>query len=121
MEKCLKKIARLVRDKNFLELEKKRLVEELEIEKSKNDFLMKRERTLQTVESYLVGRANVLKKVNNRDLDFAVIELEKLSRALEEERNNMYNEVEDEREDDFRTRNETKRDSKRTRYITNRV
>lgn len=120
MEKCLKKIARLIRDKNFLELEKKRLVEELEIERSKNDFLMKRERTLQTVESYLVGRANVLKKVNNRDLDFAVIELEKLSKALEEERNSIY-EVEDEREDDTRTCNEIERDSKRTRYITNRV
>lgn len=116
-----KTIKRLERDKNLLLLENKNLKEKLELEKSKNEFLIKREKMLQTVEAYLIGRANVLKKVNNRELDFAVIELEKLSKALEEERNNMYNEVEDEREDDTRTRNEAKRDSKRTRYITNRV
>ena len=116
-----KTIKRLERDKNLLLLENKNLKEKLELEKSKNEFLIKREKMLQTVEAYLIGRANVLKKVNNRELDFAVIELEKLSKALEDERENMYNEVKDERENNFRTCNEIERDSKRIGYITNRV
>ena len=122
MEEYERRIRRLTRDKNFLELEKKRLIEELELERAKNYFLIQREKSLQTVEAYLIGRAKVLKKLSNKEFEFAAIELEKLSNALEEERQMIYNEVEeDERENDERTCVEIKRDSKRARYITNRI
>lgn len=122
MKENEKTIKRLSRDKNFLEMEKTRLVKELEIEKAKNEFLTKRENTLQLLETFLIERIKILKKLSNKEFEFAVIELEKLSNALEEERQMLYNEVdEDERENDTRTCVEIKRDTKRTRYITNRV
>lgn len=95
--------------------------EEKKEQEKRYKFLVEREKILQTVEMYLVGRINKLKKLSSKEFEFAVIELEKLSKVLEEERNNMYSEVEDERENDERTYNEIERDSKRTRYITNRV
>lgn len=88
-EENIKKISRLERDKNLLLLENKTLKEKLELEKSKNEFLLKREKVLQTVESYLIGRIKVLKKISNKEFEFATIELEKLSNALEEERENL--------------------------------
>ena len=122
LEKHKKKLTRLERDKNFLELEKKRLIQELELEKAKNSFLVKRENTLQLLETFLVERTKILKKLSNKEFEFAVVELEKLSDALEYERNKIFNEVEeDEREDDTRTCNEVERDSKRIGYITNRI
>ena len=122
MKENEKTIKRLLRDKNFLEMEKKRLIKELETERAKNDFLIKREVILQKVESYLLGRTKVLRDLKRNEFEFAVLELEKLSDALEEERKLLYNEVEeDEGEINERTCNEVERDSKRTRYITNRI
>lgn len=94
-EENIKKISRLERDKNLLLLENKTLKEKLELEKSKNEFLIKREKVLQTVESYLIGRIKVLKKISNKEFEFATIELEKLSNALEEERQMIYKKEED--------------------------
>lgn len=122
LEKYKKKLTRLERDKNFLELEKKRLIQELELERARNNFLIKRENTLQLLETFLVERAKVLKKLSSKEFEFVVVELEKLSDALEYERNKIFNEVEeDERENDTRTCNEAERDSKRIGYITNRI
>lgn len=97
-EEYIKKLERLKRDKNTLELEKKKLVRDLANEKAKHDFLIKRERTLQTVESYLLQRINKLKVLNHKEYDIAVIELEKLSEALDYERALANGEIKEEEE-----------------------
>lgn len=90
LEEYLRKMKRLKRDLNFLELEKKRLIQELETEKSKVEFLIKREKVLQTIECYLIKRANILKTMQNVDFKIALVEIENLTKALEEERQKMY-------------------------------
>ena len=64
-------------------------VEEKKEQEKRYKFLVEREKTLQTVEMYLIGRINKLKKISSKEFEFAIIELEKLSKALQEERENL--------------------------------
>ena len=64
-------------------------VEEKKEQEKRYKFLVEREKTLQTVEMYLIGRINKLKKLSSKEFEFAIIELEKLSKALQEERENL--------------------------------
>ena len=63
--------------------------EEKKEQEKRYKFLVEREKTLQTVEMYLIGRINKLKKLSSKEFEFAIIELEKLSKALQEERENL--------------------------------
>lgn len=72
--------------------------EEKKEQEKRYKFLVEREKVLQTVEMYLVGRINKLKKISNKEFEFAVIELEKLSEALDYERALANGEIKEEEE-----------------------
>ena len=75
-------------EKLMKEIKIKEDEEKEELEK-RYKFLVEREKTLQTVEMYLIGRINKLKKLSSKEFEFVIIELEKLSKALQEERENL--------------------------------
>ena len=75
-------------EKLMKEIKTKEVEEKKEREK-RYKFLVEREKTLQTVEMYLIGRINKLKKISSKEFEFVIIELEKLSKALQEERENL--------------------------------
>ena len=89
---------RLKRDKNFLELDNKRLFIKLTKVEVENDRLKKRDKLLETVELYLQHRIKKISDINDSRYNIAVLELENLSKALEYEKVNL-NKVEEDNEE----------------------
>lgn len=77
---------RLKRDKNFLELDNKRLFKKLTKVEVENDRLKKRDKLLETVELYLQHRIKKLSEINDNRYNIAILELKNLSEALEYEK-----------------------------------
>jgi len=90
---------RLKRDKNFLELDNKRLFKKLTKVEVENDRLKKRDKLLETVELYLQHRIKKLSEINDNRYNIAILELKNLSEALEYEKIKI-NKV-DENEEEF--------------------
>lgn len=92
-----KEIERLKRDKNLFELEKKRLEKELDKVKQRVTYLEKINTSFQLVESYLPHRIKQILDKKDIRYDYAILELKKLSDALQFERKKIENkEVENE-------------------------
>lgn len=89
-----KEFERLKRDKNYLELDNKRLFKKLTKIEVENDRLKKRDKLLETVELYLQHRIKKITELNDNRYNIAIIELENLSNALEYEKINL-NKVEE--------------------------
>ena len=89
---------RLKRDKNFLELDNKRLFMKLTKVEVENDRLKKRDKLLETVELYLQHRIKKISDINDSRYNIAVLELNNLSNALEYEKVNLDKIEEDEEE-----------------------
>lgn len=90
---------RLKRDKNFLELDNKRLFKKLTKVEVENDRLKKRDKLLETVELYLQHRIKKISEINDNRYNIAILELKNLSEALEYEKIKI-NKV-DENEEEF--------------------
>lgn len=90
---------RLKRDKNFLELDNKRLFIKLTKVEVENDRLKKRDKLLETVELYLQHRIKKISDINDNRYNIAILELKNLSEALEYEKIKI-NKV-DENEEEF--------------------
>ena len=95
-----KEIERLKRDKNFAEERLKILQRKYDKMEQRNTFLESRNKILELVESYLPHRINVISKMNDARYDYAILELKKLSDALDTEKEKLENkgDGEDERE-----------------------
>lgn len=89
---------RLKRDKNFLELDNKRLFKKLTKVEVENDRLKKRDKLLETVELYLQHRIKKISDINDNRYNIAIIELKSLSEALEYEKVKINKVEEDEEE-----------------------
>lgn len=77
---------RLKRDKNFLELDNKRLFKKLTKVEVENDRLKNSDKLLETVELYLQHRIKKISDINDSRYNIAVLELKSLSEALEYEK-----------------------------------
>lgn len=95
-----KEIERLKRDKNFAEERLKILQRKYDKIEQRNTFLESRNKILELVESYLPHRINVISKMNDARYDYAILEIKKLSDALDTEKEKLENkgDGEDERE-----------------------
>lgn len=95
-----KEIERLKRDKNFAEERLKILQRKYDKMEQRNTFLESRNKILELVESYLPHRINVISKMNDARYDYAILEIKKLSDALDTEKEKLENkgDGEDERE-----------------------
>lgn len=95
-----KEIERLKRDKNFAEERLKILQRKYDKMEQRNTFLESRNKILELVESYLPHRINVISKMNDARYDYAILEIKKLSDALDMEKEKLENkgDGEDERE-----------------------
>lgn len=95
-----KEIERLKRDKNFAEERLKILQRKYDKMEQRNTFLESRNKILELVESYLLHRINVISKMNDARYDYAILEIKKLSDALDTEKEKLENkgDGEDERE-----------------------
>lgn len=90
-----KKLERLKRDRNFFELEKKRLEKELDKICIENTYLKKRESTLTALEKSLPQRIEAYKKKNAPEI--IIKELQFFDDMLKFEKEKLLNkEVEDE-------------------------
>lgn len=89
---------RLKRDKNFLELDNKRLFIKLTKVEVENDRLKKRDKLLETVELYLQHRIKKISDINDNRYNIAILELKSLSEALEYEKVKINKVGEDEEE-----------------------
>lgn len=86
-----KEIERLKRDKNFAEERLKILQRKYDKMEQRNTFLESRNKILELVESYLPHRINVISKMNDARYDYAILELKKLSDALDTEKEKLEN------------------------------
>lgn len=95
-----KEIERLKRDKNFAEERLKILQRKYDKIEQKNTFLESRNKILELVESYLPHRINVISNMKDTRYDYSILELKKLSDALDMEKEKLENkgDGEDERE-----------------------
>lgn len=95
-----KEIERLKRDKNLAEERLKILQRKYDKMEQKNTFLESRNKILELVESYLPHRINVISKMNDARYDYAILEIKKISDALDMEKEKLENkgDGEDERE-----------------------
>lgn len=95
-----KEIERLKRDKNLAEERLKTLQRKYDKMEQRNTFLESRNKILELVESYLPHRINVISKMNDARYDYAILEIKKLSDALDTEKEKLENkgDGEDERE-----------------------
>lgn len=95
-----KEIERLKRDKNLAEERLKILQRKYDKMEQRNTFLESRNKILELVESYLPHRINVISKMNDARYDYAILEIKKLSDALDTEKEKLENkgDGEDERE-----------------------
>lgn len=95
-----KEIERLKRDKNFAEERLKILQRKYDKIEQRNTFLESRNKILELVESYLPYRINAISKMNDARYDYAILELKRLSDALNMEKEKLENkgDGEDERE-----------------------
>lgn len=86
-----KEIERLKRDKNFAEERLKILQRKYDKMQQRNTFLESRNKILELVESYLPHRINVISKMNDARYDYAILEIKKLSDALDTEKEKLEN------------------------------
>lgn len=95
-----KEIERLKRDKNFAEERLKILQRKYDKMEQRNTFLESRNKILELVETYLPHRINVISHVKDTRYDYSILELKKLSDALDMEKEKLENkgDGEDERE-----------------------
>lgn len=95
-----KEIERLKRDKNFAEERLKILQRKYDKIEQRNTFLESRNKILELVESYLPHRINVISNMKDTRYDYSILELKKLSDALDMEKEKLENkgDGEDERE-----------------------
>lgn len=93
-----KEYERLKRDKNYLEIDNKRLFKKTIYLEVENDRLKKRDKLLETVELYLQHRIKKMLDLKDNKYNIAILELENLSNALEYERVNLNNVEEPEEE-----------------------
>lgn len=95
-----KEIERLKRDKNFAEERLKILQKKYDKMEQRNTFLESRNKILELVESYLPHRINVISNMKDTRYDYSILELKKLSDALDMEKEKLENkgDGEDERE-----------------------
>lgn len=95
-----KEIERLKRDKNLAEERLKILQRKYDKMEQRNTFLESRNKILELVESYLPHRINAISKMNDARYDYSILELKKLSDALDMEKEKLENkgDGEDERE-----------------------
>ena len=95
-----KEIERLKRDKNFAEERLKVLQKKYDKMEQKNTFLESRNKILELVETYLPHRINVISHMKDTRYDYSILELKKLSDALDMEKKKLENkgDGEDERE-----------------------
>lgn len=92
-----KELERLRRDRNFFEMEKKRLEKELDKVNQKNIYLEGINEIFETVQSYLPHRMKQISDKNDSRCEYAVLELKKLSDAIADAKAMLLNkEVEDE-------------------------
>lgn len=95
-----KEIERLKRDKNFAEEKLKILQRKYDKMEQRNTFLESRNKILELVETYLPHRINVISHMKDTRYDYSILELKKLSDALDMEKEKLENkgDGEDERE-----------------------
>lgn len=94
-----KNIERLKRDKNFFEIEKKRLEKQLDKLTQRNNYLEKINKIFELTETYLPHRIKQISNKKDNKYDYAVLELKKLSDALNYERKKIESrEIENEEE-----------------------
>lgn len=95
-----KEIERLKRDKNFAEEKLKAFQKKYDKMEQRNTFLESRNKILELVESYLPHRINVISNMKDTRYDYSILELKKLSDALDMEKEKLENkgDGEDERE-----------------------
>lgn len=95
-----KEIERLKRDKNFAEERLKILQRKYDKIEQRNTFLESRNKILELVELYLPHRINVISNMKDTRYDYSILELKKLSDALDMEKEKLENkgDGEDERE-----------------------
>ena len=95
-----KEIERLKRDKNFAEERLKILQRKYDKMEQRNTFLESRNKILELVETYLPHRINVISNMIDTRYDYSILELKKLSDALDMEKEKLENkgDGEDERE-----------------------
>ena len=95
-----KEIERLKRDKNFAEERLKILQRKYDKIEQRNTFLESRNKILELVESYLPHRINVISNMKDTRYDYSILELKRLSDALDMEKEKLENkgDGEDERE-----------------------
>lgn len=95
-----KEIERLKRDKNFAEERLKILQRKYDKMEQRNTFLESRNKILELVETYLPHRINVISHMKDTRYDYSILELKKLSDALDMEKEKLENkgDGEDERE-----------------------
>lgn len=100
MAKNEKEIERLKRDKNFAEERLKILQRKYDKMEQRNTFLESRNKILELVETYLPHRINVISNMKDIRYDYSILELKKLSDALDMEKEKLENkgDGEDERE-----------------------
>lgn len=95
-----KEIERLKRDKNLAEERLKILQRKYDKMEQRNTFLESRNKILELVETYLPHRINVISHMKDTRYDYSILELKKLSDALDMEKEKLENkgDGEDERE-----------------------
>lgn len=95
-----KEIERLKRDKNFAEERLKILQRKYDKMEQRNTFLESRNKILELVEIYLPHRINVISNTKGTRYDYSILELKRLSDALDMEKEKLENkgDGEDERE-----------------------
>ena len=92
-----KEIERLKRDKNLKELENKELIKKVAKQDMEIYYLKRVNKTFELTESYLKHRIKQISDKKDTRYDYAILELKKLSDALEFERKKIENkEVENE-------------------------
>lgn len=95
-----KEVERLRRDKNFAEEKLKAFQKKYDKMEQRNTFLESRNKILELVETYLPHRINVISNMKDTRYDYSILELKKLSDALDMEKEKLENkgDGEDERE-----------------------
>lgn len=95
-----KEIERLKRDKNLAEERLKILQRKYDKMEQRNTFLESRNKILELVETYLPHRINVISHMKDTRYDYSILELKRLSDALDMEKEKLNNkgDGEDERE-----------------------
>lgn len=84
-----KELEKIKRERNRYKLNNQNLINKITKIEIENEYLNKRNKTLETIETYLPHRITQISKVNDNRYSYAMLELQRLLDALEYERNRI--------------------------------